>query len=181
MIWLIVEDGIVTNIIVADDAFSKTIGAEPFYAGAAIGCAYRPPELLDAEKQSKLLELSKVCNATIAEGCDVTLSDGKTGRISRTDEDQINLMSALATVQAGAAGYPYHLNGELCRVYAAADITIMATAATQHKIYHSTYCNHLNVWVRRSATVEAVQAITYGAALPVDLADNMKEVLGHVG
>jgi len=97
------------------------------------------------------------------------------------DVDEVGCFTSVCECSYGRASYPYHLNGELCRVYAAADITIMATAAMQHKIYHSTYCNHLNIWVRRSASVEAVQAITYGAALPVDLEDNMKEVLGHVG
>lgn len=136
---------------------------------------------IESIKSSKLKELSQVCNQTITAGCDVILSDSTTGHISMTDEDQINLMSALAAVQKGETGYPYHLDGDLCRMYSAADITIMVTAATQHKLYHTTYCNHLNVWVKRCETVEEVEAITYGITLPDDLATNMAEVLNHVG
>lgn len=37
-------DGIIENIIVADESFAAEIGALPGYEGAAIGEAYAPPE-----------------------------------------------------------------------------------------------------------------------------------------
>lgn len=37
-------DGIIENIIVADEAFAAEIGALPYYDGAEIGGAYAPPE-----------------------------------------------------------------------------------------------------------------------------------------
>lgn len=37
-------DGIIENIIVADESFATEIGALPSYDGAAIGGAYAPPE-----------------------------------------------------------------------------------------------------------------------------------------
>ena len=99
-----------------------------------------------------------------------------TGHISLTDEDQINLTTAVGAVQQGSAGYPYHLDGQLCAIYPAADIIAMGAAATAHKLYHTTYCNHLMAWARR-ATADELEGITYGAALPADLAANMEEVL----
>lgn len=132
---------------------------------------------LDITVAAKLEELSQACNATIIAGCDVTLSDGSTGHISLTNEDQINLTNAAATVSAGATEYPYHLDGALCAMYSAADIGIMATAATAHKLYHTTYYNHLAAWVRRCETSAEVQAITYGSELPSDLAENMNAIL----
>lgn len=36
-------DGIIENIIVADEAFASEIGAVPSYDGAVIGEAYAPP------------------------------------------------------------------------------------------------------------------------------------------
>lgn len=173
MKYLIVEGGIITNVIVADCTYAKSIGAFDYYEGAGIGMQYIPPKM----KNAKISELSTACNTTITAGCDVTLSDGSTGHISMTDEDQINLMSAMSTVGAGAAGYPYHLDGALCRVYSAADILTMGTAATRHKLYHTTYCNHLLVWVRRCETAAEVEAITYGCDLPEDLAGSLEEVL----
>lgn len=129
----------------------------------------------------KLAELSEACNGAIIAGCDVAMADGSTGHISLTAEDQINLSTATQAVGQGAAGYPYHLDGQLCTMYQAADIVAMAQAATAHKLYHTTYYNHLSAWVRQCETVEEVQAVTYGAALPEDLAANMAAILATAG
>mgnify|MGYP007062356010 CR=1 FL=1 len=75
----------------------------------------------------------------------------------------------------------YHLDGQLCALYPAADILTMAQAATAHKLYHTTYYNHLAAWVRRCGTVEDMTSITYGAALPDDLAANMAAILAAAG
>lgn len=37
-------DGIVENIIVADESFANEIGALPYYDGADIGTVYAPPQ-----------------------------------------------------------------------------------------------------------------------------------------
>lgn len=138
-----------------------------------------PP--LEVVQSAKLTELSAACNASITAGCDVALSDCSTGHISLTAEDQINLTNAAAAVEGGAEAYPYHLDGQLCALYQAADIMTMAQAATAHKLYHTTYYNHLAAWVRRCETVEEVQAITYGVELPDDLAENMAAILAAAG
>ena len=65
-------------------------------------------------------------------------------------------------------------------VYPAADILAMGEAATAHKLYHTTYCNHLMAWARR-ATADELEGITYGAELPADLAANMEAILNAVG
>lgn len=135
--------------------------------------ADRAPKL----RAAKLAELSAACNAAITAGCNVTLSAGS-GHIALTAEDQINLSTATAAVEQGAAGYPYHLDGQLCAIYPAADIRAMAAAATAHKLEQTTYYNHLAAWVRRTETAEELAAITYGSALPQDLEDNMAAILG---
>lgn len=145
-------------------------------------CLEDYPELMTLEERraAKLRELSAACNAAITAGCDVALSAGA-GHISLTAEDQINLSTATAAVEQGAEGYPYHLDGQLCAIFPTADIRAMAQAATAHKLYQTTYYNHLAAWVRRVNTPEELTAITYGAALPEDLAANMAAVLGAAG
>ena len=128
-------------------------------------------------KKAKLGELSTACNAAIIGGCDATLSTGVSGHISLTAEDQINLSTAIAAIEQGSTGYPYHLDGELCAMYPAADILIMVQLATAHKMYHTTYYNHMSAWVKRCETAAEVQAITYGSELPADLAENMAAIL----
>lgn len=138
-----------------------------------------PEPDLSALRSAKLSELSAACNAAIVAGCEVTLST-TTGHISLTDEDQINLTTAVGAVNQGAEGYPYHLDGQLCAIYPAADIIAMGEAATAHKLYHTTYCNHLMAWARR-ATADELEGIAYGAELPADLAANMEGILNAVG
>ena len=62
-------------------------------------------------------------------------------------------------------------------MFSAADILVMGKAATKHKLYHTTYSNHLAAWVRRCETVKDVEAIAYGSELPEDLAANMAAIL----
>lgn len=133
------------------------------------------PGLKDAKKE----ELSEACHNAIVAGVDVELSDGTTGHFSLEETDQINLTTAYNAVQNGATGYPYHADGQLCKMYPAADITAISQAATAHKLYHLTYCNHLMAWAKRVETADELAAITYGAELPEDLAANMAEVLSN--
>lgn len=143
----------------------------------------RPEEILndmqpdlEAVKAAKLAEMDKACTATIHAGVDVDLPNG-VERFSFKPEDQINLKQAIDEVKAGAAGYPYHADGQLCRIYADTDIVAIATALSQHKLYHTTYCNHLNIWIRQSADVQELESIVYGVDLPEDLAAHMQGVL----
>ena len=57
--YLIVEDGIITNIIQADEEFAESIGALPYYDGARIGEAYQAPEL-ETEPVPEATQLDRV-------------------------------------------------------------------------------------------------------------------------
>ena len=148
----------------------------------AVAQGERPkPEPVNVETQrtTKLVEISKAANTTITAGCTVDLPSGISEHFSLTETDQINLSAAFTAVAQGAAGYPYHADGKLCRLYPAADIMAIGAAVTAYKLYHTTYCNHLNVWIRRAETAEELEGIQYGVELPEDLANNMAEVLQH--
>lgn len=132
---------------------------------------------IEEAKRVVLAGISAACHAAIVMGVDVTLSDGTTGHFSLEETDQINLTTAYNAVQQGAAGYPYHADDQLCRIYPAEDIIAIGDAATAHKLYHLTYCNHMMEWARRAETVEELAGIDYGVELPEDLARNMQEVL----
>ena len=132
---------------------------------------------LDDVRYGKLEELSADCNAAITAGMDVETTQG-TEHFSLPETDQINLTTALSAVQSGASGYPYHADGQLCRLFTAAEIQAIAAASVKHKLYHTTLCNHLLTWARRAVTAEELSGITYSAiGLPEDLAANMAAVL----
>ena len=128
----------------------------------------------------KLTELDDACRKAIVEGCWVGLADGSIQHFALTEADQINLNVALEAVKAGAEGYPYHADGELCRVFSSADINAVAAAAVTHKLYHTTYFNHAKQWATRANTADELAGIHYGAQLPEDLAANMAKVIASV-
>ena len=85
-------------------------------------------------------------------------------------------------MQSGASGYPYHADGQLCRLFTAAEIQAIAAASVKHKLYHTTLCNHLLTWARRAETREELSGITSAAdGMPEDLAANMAAVLAAAG
>ena len=147
----------------------------------------RSDEEIDADRQPNIADLraaktaamSAACNAAITAGMDVETTQG-TEHFSLQETDQINLTAAVTAVQQGAAGYPYHADGELCRMFTAAEIGAVGQASIAHKLYHTTYCNHLLAWIRR-ATASELAGITYGAALPDDLAASMQALLTQAG
>jgi len=153
------------------------------YQGST-GMPQEPPEpyipTLPERRLSKLQEIAMACAMAIAAGFDVQLTDSNTEHYSLTETDQINLSAAVAAVQAGAQAYPYHADGALCKLYQAADIVNIGMAATEHKLYHTTYCNHLNAWIRRAESFAELDTIGYGVALPADLADNMAAIIAAV-
>lgn len=131
-------------------------------------------EELRADKEA---EISAACNAAIVAGMDVETSQG-TEHFSLQETDQINLTTALSAVETGAAGYPYHADGQLCRMFGGDEIRAIAQASIQHKLYHTTLCNHLLTWTRRAETAAELDGITYAADnLPEDLAANMAQVM----
>lgn len=62
-------------------------------------------------------------------------------------------------------------------MYSATDIITIGDAATAHKLWHTTYCNHMMMWARRAETADELEGIVYGAELPADLAENMASIL----
>ena len=137
------------------------------------------PVPLDDKRAAKTAAMSAACNAAITAGMDVTTTQG-TEHFSLQETDQINLKTATDDVKAGAVFYPYHADGELCRIFTAAEINAIGEASKAHKLYHTTYCNHLFDWIRRADAAE-LAGITYGAELPDDLAAHMQEILTQVG
>lgn len=182
------------SVALPDDILSDYINAKGFVIpsvenGAVVSLEVNQAALTSYEAanqpdissllEDKVVELSEACHAAIVAGVDVTLSDGSTGHFALEETDQINLTTAFNAVQQGATGYPYHADGQLCKMYPAADIIAIGEAATAHKLYHTTYCNHLMAWARRAETVDELSGITYGAELPEDLAANMAEVMSN--
>ena len=153
----------------------KLVDGKPVLRSEEEIAADRLPSL----REAKHAEISAASEAAIYAGMDVETTQG-TEHFSLTEKDQINLTTAKNAVDKGAAAYPYHADGEMCRIFTAAEINAISQASIAHIIYHTTYCNHLFDWIRRADAVE-LAGITYGAELPGDLAAHMQEILTQAG
>lgn len=132
---------------------------------------------LDEIRADKLAELSNACNAAITAGVDVETTKG-TEHFSLQETDQINLTTALSAIRNGSAGYPYHADGQLCRLFSAKEIQDIAEASIKHKLYHTTLCNHLMAWARRIEDKKELANVKYSIEnLPQDLKQNMIDIL----
>lgn len=120
---------------------------------------------MDAAVSDKLIELSAACNAAITAGAPVKLSDGSERKFSYSIEDQANVSEMFNAVLMGATAYPYHANGEGCRMYSAADITAIYATLSGLKTAQTTYYNQLRAYVQTLKTVPAVNSVKYGDVL----------------
>lgn len=135
------------------------------------------PDHMERARAAKEAEISAACNSAITTGMDVETTHG-TEHFSLQETDQINLTTAYNAVMAGAEQYPYHADGKLCRMFTADEIKAISAASIQHKMYHTTLCNHLLTWARRAETAEELDGITYTEeGMPEDLAQNMAQIM----
>lgn len=121
---------------------------------------------LEYLKTQKIKEMSHICNQTITNGFDITLSDGKEHHFSLTTQDQLNLITLSAMVSAGETTIPYHADGELCRYFSTDDIDAIIKTATVFKAYQTTYFNSLKIYIQALDNREAVSNIYYGVDIP---------------
>ena len=168
---------VVTEMMISWSISNEELAKQEAYNGEYTIVEEPDDRPMDEIRADKLAELSTACNAAITAGMDVETTQG-TEHFSLQETDQINLTTALSAVQSGAAGYPYHADGQLCRLFTASEIQAIAEASVRHKLYHTTLCNHLLTWARRAETKEELSGITYAAdGMPEDLAANMAAVL----
>ncbi|MEG2268102.1 MAG: hypothetical protein RSC68_27725 [Acinetobacter sp.] len=143
------------------------------------GSVYQPPEdpgeilptkpyvpTLQELQASKKAEISADCQRTIYTGVNVQLPTG-VEHFSLTEHDQLNLFGKQAQIAAGATQLEYHADGQPCRYFTPADMAKIVQEAMWHVSYHTTYCNALNMWIASAVASSDLQAITYGADVPV--------------
>ena len=119
---------------------------------------------IDFIRTSKINEMSHACQKAIENGFDLELR-GTTYHFSLTIQDQLNLAELQLMAQTHDL-IPYHADGEEVKYYAPKEIELITTAATQYKIYQTTYFNSLKTYINSLETIEEISAITYGVEIP---------------
>lgn len=82
MRFLMIENGIISNVIVADSDFAAQVGALPYYDGASIGSPYSPPPGPPTEsqllgQQITDLHLSQIEQGQFATELQLQIMEGK--------------------------------------------------------------------------------------------------------
>lgn len=132
---------------------------------------------VDFVKNSKLNEISSICNKTITDGFDVVLSDGQSHHFSLTTQDQLNLITLTGLVSSGETSIAYHADNELCKFYSAEDIACITNYATQFKIYHVSYFNSLKAYIEALEDVKEISSIEYGTDIPEEYQSEVLKAL----
>lgn len=129
----------------------------------------RLPSSITAKEQ----EILSTCHETIVKGFDIGEQ-----HFSLEETDQLNLTTAAAAIKDGLSRYPYHADGEPCRMYTANEINTIVKAATFHKLYHTTLCNHLLQQLKRVTEHYQLLAIDYSPeSLSSDLRENFRSIM----
>lgn len=139
-----------------------------------------PTDEIEAEsiafvRMHKIAEMSATCRKTIEAGVDVELR-GENHHFSLDTQDQLNLMS-LGVMAQTQSMIPYHADGETCVFFTAEEISQIVSAATAHKVYHTTYYNALKNYINALETIEDIAAITYGTPIPDEYKSEVLRVI----
>lgn len=126
-------------------------------------------------RNAKINEMSLACKRAIESGFDMELRD-ETYHFSLSTQDQFNLIS-LGTMAQTQELIPYHADGEICIFYTSEEINQIINAATEHKIYHTTYYNSLKAYIQSLETIEAIDAIQYGVEIPDEYKSDVLKML----
>lgn len=127
------------------------------------------PEIsLDEAKEAKVAEMNDIQQKLIAQGVDVTLSDGSTEHFSLTERDQTSLVGLQAQVAIGAENIPWHTSDEdeHCKFYSNADMAKITSYALSYVTWHVTYFRDLRIYIRSLESKEEVEHVTYGMNIP---------------
>lgn len=158
MTYKILKDNKEINKIVADEDFVI------FYCNQYGYTYLETPftsETLSTIKSTKLTEISKSCEDYICAGTDVTLPDNTIKHFTYTLADQSNISEMFTAIMAGATEYPYHADGEICKIYTKEQIIAIYGTLSLFKTEATTYHNSLKAQINAMTDVDAISAIKF--------------------
>ena len=112
-------------------------------------------------KQSKLDEIKQSCEDYIYAGTDVTLPDNTIKHFTYTLADQSNISEMFTAIMAGATEYPYHADGEICKIYTKEQIVAIYGTLSLFKTEATTYHNSLKAQINAMTDADAISAIKF--------------------
>ena len=119
------------------------------------------PVPVDSVKAEKITEIKKDCEEYIYAGADVTYADGIKEHFTYTLADQSNISEMFTAIMAGATEYPYHADGEICKIYTKEQIVAIYGTLSLFKTEATTYHNSLKAQINAMTDADAISAIKF--------------------
>ena len=119
------------------------------------------PDPADSAKSSKIAEIKKDCEDYIYAGTSVTYADGATEHFTYNLADQSNISEMFTAVMAGATEYPYHADGEICKIYSKEQIVAIYGTLSLFKTEATTYHNSLKAQVNAMTDADVIAAVKF--------------------
>ena len=119
------------------------------------------PDPTDSIKAEKIAEIKKDCEDYIYAGTSVTYSDGATEHFTYNLADQSNISEMFTAIMAGATEYPYHADGEICKIYSKEQIVTIYGTLSLFKTEATTYHNSLKAQIKAMTDADAILATKF--------------------
>lgn len=158
------------------EGLEKIVPAKDIYEDCQYYHKYTEEEK-ETYLNKKLSSLSDSCNKQITNGAEITLSDKSKKTFSYSIEDQANVSEMFNAIVMGATSYPYHANGEGCKMYSAEDIVKIYSTLTTLKTSQVTYYNQLREYIKTLEFVPEIQAVIYGQELTGTYLETYNELM----
>lgn len=161
--WAVIPDDMETPNFPFGEVTAEEIEGVMTVTGWTAGIipGQTPAEILNNTKTAKLTEISKSCEDYIYAGTDVTLSDNTTEHFTYTLADQSNISEMFTAVMAGATEYPYHADGEICKIYTKEQIVAIYGTLSLFKTEATTYHNSLKAQINAMTDIDAISATKF--------------------
>ena len=149
------------NITVKEENGAKVVDTIEVNQEALDAFKATLPDPIDSIKTEKIAEIKKDCEEYIYAGTSVTYSDGNTEHFTYNLADQSNISEMFTAVMAGATEYPYHADGEICKIYSKEQIVTIYGTLSLFKTEATTYHNSLKAQVNAMTDADAITAVKF--------------------
>lgn len=149
------------NITVKEENGAKAVDTIEVNQEALDAFKATLPDPADSAKAEKIAEIKKNCEEYIYAGTDVTYTDGAKEHFTYSLVDQSNISEMFTAIMAGATEYPYHADGEICKIYSKEQIVTIYGTLSLFKTEATTYHNSLKAQVNAMTDADVIAAVKF--------------------
>lgn len=149
------------NITVKEENGAKVVDTIEVNQEALDAFKATLPDPIDSIKAEKITEIKKDCEEYIYAGTDVTYADGVKEHFTYSLVDQSNISEMFTAIMAGATEYPYHADGEICKIYSKEQIVTIYGTLSLFKTEATTYYNSLKAQVNAMTDADVIADVKF--------------------